>query len=537
MLAVVLWAALQQAPDAPGDPFVVHRSRSADGSPRITVEADRSAISCLDALRRLAAAVNWNVDFESSPLEADLRFATVDLNLAEQPPLVVAQLIAVAGGADVVFDAGDPDVPTRPSLHVVRPPDEQTEAGRQRLRAFAEQWYRSFLLDELRNEPLVREEATNVRMNLGRLLIESGDLETAIEFFVQVCDDETNPMVPAAMLRIAQCNNDLAAAERDAARRKDLHEKAEKWARKLLERYPSDPASRQGVVELGKALLGQERHEECRGELRARAIRLLDSAEILDVELLIGEADFRLAAHERVYEDMLTIRETPGFGSMTDRQFLDYHFLLGDGALGAGKPDVAMKALEWFLIRGPMDPRRGVAYTLLGESYMALDKYVEARAAAVQVRERYMQDLDENWRRRAIELYANSGLALGEKDEAFKDLEVLVQRHEDPELAIYLVERLIEDRQYQWAISVAERSLDGRDDEFGDRGRFLEIQAMFEQGMAAKNMTDFPQRAIPIVLRIRSPERRSRSAEMIGRAYEVLGKPEHAADAYRGILR
>lgn len=537
MLVPLLLTLLQQDPAA-GELFRLRQAGAdADGNAAVTVDADRAAVSCHAALRRLGETLNWNVDFESPPLEAELRFATVDLNFLGQAALTAGQLIALAGGADVVFDPGDARVPMRPTLHVVRPPDAATEAGRQRLRGLAAQWYRSFLVDELRNEPLVQGEASNVRMNLGRLLVDSGDLESAIAFFAQVCDDAPNPMVPAAMLRVAQCNLELAAAQHDAAQQQQLYQTAEKWARQLLDKHASDKAANAATVVLGRALIGQGRFDECRAELDARALRLVNANEILDVCLLIGEAGFQLQAPARVYEQMLALRQLPGWGSMTDAQFLDYHFLLGYGALGAGQPETAMQALEWFLIRGPADRRRGLGYVLLGQCYMAQQRYVEARAAAVEVRQHYMPELDEATRRSAIKLYASSGLALGDRDEAFRDLEVLVQRQADPELALYLIDALVADRQYQWAISVAGRTLEQREDNYGDEGRFRKLSAMFEQGMAAHNLADFPGPATTLALKIRSPELRSRCAELIGKAYEELGKPEHAADAYRGILR
>jgi hypothetical protein len=51
--------------------------------------------------------------------------------------------------------------------------------------ALSGQWYRSFLRDELQHEPVVAREAVQVRMNLGQLLVDSGDLETAIQFFTR----------------------------------------------------------------------------------------------------------------------------------------------------------------------------------------------------------------------------------------------------------------------------------------------------------------------------------------------------------------
>ena len=536
MLATLLLLLLPQEPGAGAGLFSVQRRTAPDGNIVVTVEADRSAITCFESLVRLGEAMNWNVDFESKQLEADLRFATVDLNFAGQAPRTVGQLIAGAGGADVVFDPGNADVPVRPTLHVVRPPGPATEAGRQRLRVMASQWYRSFLLDELQHEPLVQNEATNVRMNLASLLVESGDLESAIEFFVQVCDDAPNPQVPAAMLRIAQCNLELAGGQTDVPARTALFAKAEKWARQLLAKYPSAKAANGATVALGRALLGLQRYEECRAELAARALRLLNENELLDVSLLIGDADLRLQKPGRVYEQMLTLRQLPGFGSMTDKQFLDYHFLLGYGALGADKHELAMQALEWFLINGPSDRRRGLAYVMLGQSYMAQGKFLEARAAAVEVRQHFMPELDETQRRAAIKLFASSGLQLGDREEAYRDLEVLVHRQDDPELALFLIDELMADKRWAYAISVA-RVIDGREDNYGDLGRLRRIEALYEQGRTSRSLGEFPLQAVTLALKVRSPELRSKCSELIGKAYEELGKPEYAADAYRGILR
>ena len=50
-------------------------------------------------------------------------------------------------------------------------------------------------------------------------------------------------------------------------------------------------------------------------------------------------------------------------------------------------------------------------------------------------------------------------------------------------------------------------------------------------------MQDFPARAIALAPRILAPELRRKVADMVGDAYAKMGKLEHAADAYRGILR
>jgi tetratricopeptide (TPR) repeat protein len=509
----------------PQDPAPMFQVQKQTDPPRAVVAADKKAITCMQALQELGAAMNWNVHCESMPLQADLTAATVDLYFAGQDPRVIGQLIAVAGGADTVFDEGDPSVPRRPTLHVVRLPDPSTEAGRLRMRGLAAQWYRSFLLDELRHEPLVRDEAMQVRMHLGHLLRDSGDLESAITYFAQVYENRPHNYVPAAVLRIAEISLDLGHAT-----------EAENWARRLLEAHPSRPEATAAVVLLGRSLLAQGRFDECRTELGARLLRLSDSVAMLDVYLLVGEAEFRLEWPTRVFETVRTLRESPNFGDMEERQFLDYHFLLGYGALGSGKQELAMKALEWFLIQGTSDRRRGIAYVLLAQAYLEQNRLLEARAAAVEARERQMPNLHGKWRRQALKLYARSALALGDKEAAFREMEVLVHRESDPELTLFLVDQLLQDRQWQWAVAVGQL-VATRQDVHGDEARFRIVQALFEQGRAAKNLEGFPSQAAELALKIKDSALRSRCATLIGDAYASLGKPEHAADAYRGILR
>lgn len=546
-LAVLLQALAQQPSPVDGPFTVCAEPATVERPARVSIAADQKSIDCLDALRRLAAAMNWNLVIDSRPLEQDLRAARVDLNFADQDPRLVAQLIAIAAGSDVVFDAGEQVPGARPTLHVVRPPDANTESGRQRLRAMAVQWYRSFLVDELKREPLVEAAAPQVRMHLGRLLVDSGDLAAAIPVFTQIYEQRPHALVPAAVLRLATCHLDLGASlrERDAARAE--FQKAEQWARRLLESQPSAPEAASATVALGRALLGQAsnepdptqartRIEQCRAELSARVLRLRESNELLEVWLLVGEAQFRLERPAGVYETMLTLRESAGFRDLDQRQFRDYHFLLGYGAAGQGKHELGMRALEWFLIHAEDDPRRGMAYVLLGENYIAQDRYVQARAAAVEARARHMADLSPAWRRRALQLWSRTALALGDKQQAFDELELLVLREDDPDLILFLVDQMLADRQWQRAISVA-RLLSARDGAFGDGARFRTLQALHQQAVASGSLDDFPAQATELIPRIQDTALRRRAVELLGDAYSRLGRLEHAADAYRGILR
>lgn len=549
MLAALLTCVLMTAsPQDPQNPFVVRQvTEAVFGARRVFVSADRRSMDCLSAVRELAAAAGWNLLIDNQPLEADLRFHRVDLNFADQDARMVAQLIAVAAGADVVFDEAEPVEGARSTLHVLRTPDASTESGRQRLRAMAGQWYRSFLRDELQHDPLVAREAVQVRMNLGQLLVESGDLDAAITFLTEAYEQRPHDYAAAAILRITECHLDLASVESDRATRNAECQKAEEWVRRLFDNMPSAPEITPATILLGRAILGQanaertpeaaRKHaERCQTELFARVIRLVDSVEMLDVWLLVGESQLLLERPDRVYQTMLTLRESPNFGDLRQEQFLGYHFLLGYGALGKGNAELAMRSFEWFLIHAENDSRRGKAYVLLAESYLALDRFVEARAAAVEARGRFLGELNDEWRQRALKVWARTALALGEKDLAFLELEQIIARGQEPELAIFVVGEMIADRQWQRAIAVADRFA-GAEGKVGDLARAEKIRALYEQALASKHLEDFPEQAIVIAPRIEDPQLRRAAATMIGDAYTRLGKLEHAADAYRGILR
>jgi tetratricopeptide (TPR) repeat protein len=147
-----------------------------------------------------------------------------------------------------------------------------------------------------------------------------------------------------------------------------------------------------------------------------------------------------------------------------------------------------------------------------------------------------MADLDPEQRTEALRLYARTGLALGDKEDAFEELEVLVHREDDPELVLFLVDQLIADRQWQRAISAA-RILYPRENAHGDQARHKSVVALFEQARASKTLPEFPALAREIAPRIKDRELRARCAELIGDAYSQIGQLEAAADAYRGILR
>ena len=547
LVPACLLAAVMQAQQGSEQMFVVRPLPESGATPsRLVVSADARAVPCLDALHRLGQAVGWSVMIESRPLEDDLRLEIVDLDFANQDPRMAALLIAVAGGADCILHDAEPVEGRRSTLHVVRPPSADTASGRQRLRALAQQWYRSFLRDELQHEPIVQQEAARVRMDFGRLLVESGDLDAAIAFFAEA-SDMSHDHVAEAILRVGQCHLDLARGHGDRDKQLEELTKAEEWARKLLGNMPRAPEVAPATVLLGKAMLGQaiaatqrdvmrEQAQRCESELQARLIRLPDSVATLEVWLLAGLAQFHLERPEAVHETVLTLRESSCFAELSGPQLLDYHFLLGYGALGRRDAQLAMRSFEWFLIHAGADPRCGIAHVLLAESYLEQKRFMEARAASVEARTRHLDSMSGRWRERALRTWAKTALALGEKEQALLELEVIVSRGEEPALALFLVDELLADRQWQRAISVA-RPLASQQDAAGDEARFKTLVALYEQAAAGKHLADFAPQAVVAAPQIADPALQSRTATMIGDAYMQLGMFEHAADAYRGVLR
>ena len=548
-MSALLLAVLALAPQAQ-DPevFTVTEATVDGGAVRYAVSADRRQIHCMDALRELAGAMNWNLDVESTPLENDLRFASVDLNLAGQDPRMVAQLIAVAGGADTVFDEPASFEGARVTLHVVQQPSAETESGRQRLRAVAGQWYRSFLRDELAYEPLVEKEGNAVRMHLGELLVETGDLESAIGFFQDVYDQQPNDHMLSAILRIAECHLELAGDHVEREQQYAEYGEAARWLEHADEHKTTASEKAAAATMLGRALLGQARSAatpeiadekvmECRSELRNKAHLMRHSRAEVEVWLIQGEADYVARDPGAALQKMRRVRaQGDYFKDLTPAEYLDYHFLLGYGALGTGNAALAWRALEWFLIHAEDDPRRGEAYVMLAEAYYAEGRYLEGRAASVEARTRFLARMPRPWRERTLKIWARTALALGEKEDAFLELEQLVLSGDEPELTLFLMDQLLLDGQWQRTISVA-NVLSDREDAFGDRARYLHVVALYRQADAGGHLADFPQLAIVIAPRVEDTQLKQRIAEMIGEAYTKLGKLEHAADAFRGILR
>jgi hypothetical protein len=152
-----------------------------------------------------------------------------------------------------------------------------------------------------------------------------------------------------------------------------------------------------------------------------------------------------------------------------------------------------MRSLEWFLIHAENDPRLGTAYVLLAESYLAQKRFVQARAASVEARERGTSDrLTPDWRERALKVWARSALALGEKEKAFQELEQMVVRGEEPELTLFLCRRDAR----RPAVGAGDRRdaqpmLD-LESPIGDRARFKKIHGALRAGVGQQ-----PPRGLP----------------------------------------
>lgn len=518
MIALVASAALALLPQG-YEIFTADTERS-------VVSADRTAVAAADALRSLGNTMGWRVNFATKRLEGELAMVSLDLSFDELNPRTVAQLVAATGDADAVFDDGwegsGPDV-----LHIVSQASAETEPGRRRLMRRSMEWYETFLSDDLRLEPIVSENSMEVRMHLGKMLLEQGELEAAIELFEQVHnEDESHAYVPLALLRLAQSHQDLGN-----------YELAEKWAREVSRMHPSRPETAAATVLLGHNLIDQGRYDECVATMRAAILPLANTPEVIDILLITAEAHTHRDRPDHVLEQMRLLADSHNFRDLSEPQWLDYHYLRGLGAEGVGEYEEALEMLEIFLATGPADSRRGPALVLLGRTYLALDSFVEARAAALQALT-YQSAMDDSWRKEARILQAKTALSLGQKDQAFTDLEREVRRDpvQTPELIVFLIESFIEDQRYQKAIASSEL-LTSTSGKWGDKARYLKILAMWKQNPRAELLDNFLTQARVLAPQIIDEDLQRKAAQIVGQAYGLRGDWEKAVNAYHGVLQ
>jgi len=491
------------------------------------ISADRPAVGADEALRGLAAAMGWRVDFATRRLEQDMSAVSLDLSFDDQNPRTIAELIAATANADTVFDERDDQVQPKPVLHIVPSASPETESGRHRLVRRGIDWYRMFLSDDFKLEPIVAENSMQTRMHLGHMLLEQGEIEAAIEVFREVKDsDEIHDYVPLAMLRLAQCYHDLGKFE-----------EAEKTAREVSRMHPSRPETAAATVLLGRNLIAQGRFDECVATMRASILPLANTPEIIDILLITAEAQSHRGRPDYVLDQMRMLADAHGFTDLNESQWLDYHYLRGLGAEGVGRYDDAMELLEIFLATGPGDPRRGQALVMLGRSYLALQKFVEARSAALQALT-YQDSMPPAWKREARILQAKTALALGQKNRAFEDLEREVRRDPTgaPELVVFLIESFIDEGRYQKAIAASDL-LTHNVGAVGDKARYLKILAMWKQNPRAEILDTFLSQARELAPKIEDELLQRKASEIIGQAYGLRGEWDRAVNAYHGILQ
>ncbi len=510
------------AQDSGSKLFTVDRSRE----PWL-LAADRNGVACDRAFVDLGHALDWRIDFETKQLEASLAMVTLDLAFVAQPARVVAQLLAAAGGADVVFDDRTEAEGVRTRVHVVSQASGDVESGRQRLRQWAIQWYQSFLQRGDLLDPLVQEEGTRVRMQLAHMRLSQGDIEGAVSAFETVYErDQSHPQTPLAMLRIAEGNFELNKLD-----------EAERWARRVAELHPSRPEMPKAAVLIGRILLAGGRYDECVRELRSFLLPLADSPEIVDTYLLMAQAQVARERPEEVFRNIEVLAGSRSFRDLSERQFRDYWYLRGLGAEGTGAYPVAMEALELFLGVADADPRRGRAQVMLARAYAGQGRFLEARASALAA-SKQLDGLDKDWRRAARIVGAKTAIALGERDNALTDLEVEVRSPgADPELILFLSDAFFEVGRYQKAVATANLLTDPGTPQ-GQAARVRKLRAMLEQvKQNREQLAIYPSQAAPIAKELTDEALQRQAAELIGSAYELLGDVERAADAYRGVLR
>lgn len=499
----------------------------------VVLSANRTGVPGDQALRDLASVMGWGVEFETEQLRGRMSVIGVDLAFTGQNPRIVAGLIAVASGGDVVFNDRTELGEQRTTMMVVSPAAPNTESGRQRLRRRAIHWYRTFLQDELEFDPLVAEHGMDARMHMAQLLMDQGALREAALMFAEVPSrDPSHDYVPAALLKEAECRFELGP---------EHWAEAEEAVRDLRLRHPSLPQAAAGTVLLGKLLLAQERYHECVKTMTAGYLRLAGTPELIDLYLLVARAEYELRNPQNVLRTMNILDGGHDFRQLDQQQWLDYLFLRGYALHGIGEYEESIEPLELFLGAGKEDPRRGIAFLLLGRTYLALERFVEARAAAIEAY--YIKvggQLDAYWSREVSKFYAQSALEIGDREIAFEKLEVEVRKspESEPELAIYLAEAFMKERRYQKAIITCELITNLQND-WGDKARLLRVEAMWAQALAAgpTGIRAFPERAIEHTKGIKDSQRLRRISEIFGRAYEMNGEIDKAADAYRGLLR
>jgi tetratricopeptide (TPR) repeat protein len=511
----------------------------------VLVDADRASVTALEALEELARILGWRLHFESALLERALARETVNLSISGERPERLARLIAVAGGADAQVSVPPVGLGLgAPELMVIRAASPASDEGRLRLRRWASDWYRTFLQDHQLEDPLVQREGASARMHLGTLLKQSEDFEGASRWFGEVADgDRSHPFRPRALLELAECQYELYQTTRGDRPERHL-ELAERYLAELAGFHPSIPETAAGAVLYGRVLIALGRHKECIGRMRDHAVKLAQMPEIVDIHLLIGEAQRQLGRAEEALVSTDNVASVQQYVTLSRRQWLDFLFLRGWALTEIGFPREALGQLELFLGLHQDDPRHGQVLVILTKAYLALGRYLEARSAALATYP-LREQLDDAWRSEALELEARTRIAIGQRDEALTELEARIAGQTpfelETDLGLFLIDEYMHDGSYQKVLRVADMLIEEQVAEVhpdvADEARLRRIQAMYRQARRDGILRGFPVRAIEHAERLQRPSLRQEASELIGQAWLELGDADRAADALRGLLR
>ncbi len=494
-----------------------------DGSALVSV--DRRGVSARAALRELADGMSWALEFAGSGIEERLTRETLDLSLRDRDPETVAMLIGAAAGADVLLtDRGEPTAPA-PTLYVSPQPSADTPAGQQRLRAKAAEWYQRFLLSSIEQLPALASQEMLVRMQLGDLYAQLGELALAAGQYEEVVErDPDHGYVPAALLRLAQCRHEMGELD-----------EAEHWASVVSRMSPRQAETAAATVLLGRVLLDSGRLHECVATMTAAIVPLATAPEIVDIHLIAATAEWRRGNAERGLAHVRTLLRQVDPRSLSRRRWLDVHYLRGVCAEQLGAAGEATQALQRFLWTCAEDPRRGAATVSLGWAYLAQDRFVEARAAARTAMAMAVQ-MDPAWQARGRELDARVGLAIGQLDEALARLteEVRAAPGQRGELAVFTLQAMIEGDRLQAAVELA-GSLELAGIE-GDRSRSLHVEALWRQARRTGHWLDFVRRSAAVVDGIVDEDERRTALRLLGSGYGELGDWTRAVEVFLGVL-
>lgn len=522
-----------------------------EGSTR-RLTSNVSSVNIESALLAFESTLGWDVHFETSYLRQQLARRVVDLAFTDQDPETVARLIAMSGDADITFNDYAEAGTTHRMMIVVSPPSAETESGRARLRQHSVQWYRTLLQDDLALEPIVSEHGVRARMELANLLMASGEFGQASQAFVRIVEDNvTHDYVPLSLLRIAECEFELAKAlqrgvestderiSKQSLQRQIQHlEEAERRARVLTTRHPEQWETASAVVFLAELMLFQGRNAEAVQFLSAQYLRLAGAPEVVDLYLLAGKAERRLGHFEQVLENMNTLHAAlDEFRDLEKAQWLDYLFLRADALQRLGENKEAMVTVETFLGAAAEDSRLGAAFIILGRSYLEQGRLVEAWAAAREAHDLRLM-MDREWMREESKFYAKAALAIGDKDRAFEQLEIQVRDNPaaEPELVLYLVDAFLADERFEKARDTADLLVD-YDNRWAELARKKAVESLFASAQKTGLWASFPAKAKPYALAIRNEDYQREVADLFGRCYEAMGRIDLAARAFRGMIQ